>query len=205
MTFAELQTEFYSRGFNYLSDDSAGQTRAKRWINQGYLKLCWEEDWYFTKATATGTAPLAVTDLGSVLEVDDTTNDVQLHGMEERALSDLDTDLARAGQPQFWYRDNNTIRVYPVTAVSLRVRYHKIPVELSGSTDEPIVPVRYQDLIVDAAALKGYKDNENWNNYNGLKAIYDSDLQAMRQNLLRTELDGTERVRIVRGSDEWGY
>src|SRR3954471_4402598 len=141
MTYADLLTEFYARGFEYLNDGSTGATRAGRWINFAYKRICREEEWPWTYADASGAPPLTISDLRSVLSVTDSTNDNPLQRVDRRDLVEMYPDLPDTGTPEYFYRDSQTsIKVYPAnTSISLSVRYCKAPADLTG-TDTPIVP-----------------------------------------------------------------
>jgi hypothetical protein len=38
-----LRTEFWARGFDYLSEDAAGIARTDRWLNQSHFSICTKE------------------------------------------------------------------------------------------------------------------------------------------------------------------
>lgn len=202
MTFAEIQSEFYSRGFDYLNQDTAGQTRAKRWINQSYLDLCERYHWPFLYADTSGTAPLTITDLRAVLEVTDRTTDRKLDSIDRRDLTDMFPDLPDSGSPSWYYLDSSTsLAVYPAsTTDTIQVRYLKVPAELSVAADEPVVPARFQDLIVDGAVIRGYKDSDNFESAALLTGLYELALEAMVLSLLVRTLDRPDAIVAVRDS-----
>lgn len=191
MNFQALQTEFYGRGFDYLNQDTAGQTRAKRWLNQAYLELCDLHPWPFLHEDASGTAPLTITDLRAVLEVTDSTNDAKLRSIERSDLSDMFPDLPDSGSAEWYYLDDpTTLAVYPAdTSSTFSVRYVKVPAELSGDTDEPVVPARFHDLIVDGAALRAYKDSDNFDAASFMRGEFERGVGQMVWALLVRTLD----------------
>jgi hypothetical protein len=164
MTFAELQTEFYARGFDYLNQDAAGRTRAKRWLNEGYLEdICADELWDFLRTTASGVAPLTVSDVDTVEVVWNATQDYVLSPTTAGDIEFQGVDITTTGTAGYWYfTSSTTIAVYPTnTSDSIQVRYYKIPVELSADGDEPILPDRWHSLLVDAAVVRAYWDSDN--------------------------------------------
>lgn len=164
MTFSELASEFYARGFDYLNQDAAGRIRAKRWLNEAYLEdICADEPWDFLRATASGTAPLTVSDVDTIEAV---WNDTQDYVLSETTAGDVElagVDISTAGTAAYWYFTSaTTIAVYPTNTMdTLRVRYFKIPTELSADGDTPLLPARWHSLIVDAAVVRAYWDTDN--------------------------------------------
>ena len=198
-TFLELQAEFYARGYDYLAQDAAGQTRAKRWLNESYLELCELADWPFLEADITGVAPLTITDLRQVLSVRDSTNRQQLWGDDRRTMLDRFEDLTITGTPTQFYLEGTILKVYPVQAVTLQVRYLAIPVALSGDTDEPVIPNQHQYLIIDGAVIRAMKDSDNFNGVAVLRAEYDVGVGRMMQTYLNRNLHNPDY--IVRAPD----
>jgi hypothetical protein len=154
----ELRAELKSRIGDFLSD-----TRANRLLNEAYLEICDRAWWAFLEATASGTAPLTISDLRAVLYVVDTTNGVELRGIDVRDLIDLDPSLSSTGTPQFYWLDGlTTLKVWPLnTTASLSVRYVKTPAELSSDSDTPLLPSRFQLAIVDLAQARALATGPN--------------------------------------------
>ena len=161
MNFGELLTEFYANGFDYLSDGGAGETRAKRFINQSYQELCAYDDWPFLEATATGTAPLTVSDMRKPLYVVDTANfNRTLWEVDQATLTDGADLTATGGWPHYYYlTGGTTVNIYPTATDSLTVRYIKTPTDLSADTDTPVVPAPYHDIIVLGAVRRALLDD----------------------------------------------
>jgi hypothetical protein len=181
VTFDELKTELYARGFSYLNEDAAGQLRAARWINQGYQDLLEEADWPFATATVTDAPPVTITDLRDVLAVTGRNG-----ALEQSTLADLDDafDLTQTGTAAWWYQDGTQIKTYPVDGSSLTIAYLKIPADLSASGDVPIVPARYHQLIVDFAVIRALRDRSNFAEADALWQALQVDLARMRSALL---------------------
>jgi hypothetical protein len=160
--------------------------RGKRWINQSYLGLCEIYPWPFLEKTATGSAPVEIPDARAVLSVnaEDATGLVYL---DRRTLIDKVSDLDLPGSPAWYYLegyDPLTVNAYPAGPVTLDVRYLFVPPVLVNPQDRPIFPERFQELIVDGAVLKGYRDLDNWEAYQGMRGEHDRELQEMAASLM---------------------
>lgn len=203
VTFSELLDELYDRGFDYLNQDAAGRVRAKRWVNQSYQQLCEEARWPFTEATTSGPAPLSITDLREVESVRGTEGQ-RLQWLDRRTLIASYGDLTTTGSGRWWYIEaGNSVATYPA-GDTLTVRYHKVPSELVGDSDEVVVPTRFTDLIVDGAALKAYKDSDNFEAVGALKAELAEGVERMKRSLLYQH-NGPEYIVEVTGSDDTGW
>lgn len=186
MNFGDLVTEFYSSGFAYFQQETNGPVRVQRWINQSYQELCDLEDWPFLEATATGTAPLTISDLEDVIDVQDTTTRNTLVQSDHAAMSEVTGDLTITGTPTYYYITGGAvINVFPVsTTVQLSVRYIKNPTDLANNADTPIVPTPFHDLIVLGAWRRGLLDDSAAGDYSLIAAEYDRRLSTMRQSQL---------------------
>lgn len=179
---SELLTEFYKRGHDYLNDGGDGTARAKRWLNQAHSKVVLEELWPFRLTTTAGTAPLTISRLDKIYSVTDTTNDgYELHEVNE---SELVGYLTMTGTPFRYYRDNLIVRVWPVAAHVIEVRYYSVPFDLSLDTDVTMVPKRYMDVIIDDAARRAAKDRQYAEGVQLAAQEYNDGLDLMRRQLL---------------------
>lgn len=178
MNFATLQTELSDRGFSYLSAARLGQ-----YINVAYHELCDLEEWPFLEATASGAAPLTITDLRTVMSAWNSGANGNLTARDRRGLVDDYRDLTTTGTPRFFYVEDGTIlRTYPVGG-TLTVRYIKVPADLTG-TDTPLVPSRFHYVIVDIAARRAYVDSDAFDKAQGVQAEIDRMVGVMRDSLL---------------------
>lgn len=182
MNLTGLLTEFYAYGFNYLDDSGAGTTRATAWLNASYKEICSLERWPWLEATATGTAPLTISDIDTLESVTDTTNVRKLAPMDRRNISDQYPDLTLPGAPMWYYTNSgSSVAVFPVTAVSLSVRYWKIPPDLSSGSDTPVVPATFHDVIVLGAVRRGLVDDQDAADYQQVVAEYGLRVETMRE------------------------
>lgn len=194
MNLGELRTELYARGFDHL-----GATRSAYFINRAYLEVCEEEEWPFLEATATGTAPLTITDLRTIESVINTTNTVKLIPLDRRLASDIGADLTTAGNPAFYYVDNdNIVTTYPVRSDSLSVRYWKAPEPLSGDSDEPLLPSRFHYSLLDGATAYSYFDSDEFEAAAQNLELWEASKLRMREALLNRQIDGPDDYIISR-------
>jgi hypothetical protein len=160
--FTGLLTEFYARGFEYLSADTDGQTRAKRWVNDAMHAIDEYANWPYLEATSTGSSPLTIADLRVPDVVFDTTNQQVLSQRSSGELAQWAGDLTTTGAPNSYYvSSGTTINVYPANVVSLSVRYWKFGPDLSAGTDTPLMPDRFRSAIVDYAVAAALRDDES--------------------------------------------
>lgn len=184
MTLSELLTEFYARGFDYLNDGGAGETRAKRWINQSYQEICGLDDWPFLHTSTTGTAPLTIADMRTIESVVNTNTKQSIGFIDERTVTEAYPDLAISGSPQYAYMSGDALSTYPTNSDTLKVTYFKVPTDLSSGTDQPIIPARYQYAIVDFACGRAYMDSDNVQMAQAVRADGDTVINSMREHLL---------------------
>lgn len=199
MTRAELRTELLAQGFDFLSSSRANQI-----INDAYQELCNAEFWPFLETSASGAAPLTISDLRSVDSVIDTVQHKELEYSTKRDLRRRFVDLTTTGAPGFYYIDAGSIvRTYPVGG-TLTVDYVKVPAELDDDADEPVVPERYHRLILDIAvriACLERGDEEYLTRASSVSQSVENRLITMRENLMVNTREG-DRVGRVAGSDD---
>ena len=201
--FSTVLSEFYSSGFDYISDNG-DSARAKRWVNQSYFELCSLEDWPFLNASASGAAPLAVSDLGPITNVRDTVTDITLVESDEELLSRVDPDYSNtAGSASYYYINFVSgapeILVYPVSTNNIEVVYTKVPTELSADADVLIVPNQFIDVVVLGAMRRGLIDGTDTQ---GQLQIVQQELQS-RVDSMRRMLPRVENQEITWASEDW--
>jgi hypothetical protein len=185
-------------GFDYITTDN----EATRRINDAYVSIVdGDDDWTFCEADAAGASPLTIEDLRKVATVRDTSTGAWLPRLSRDEIISRDLDPATTGSPVGYYIDAGTIvRTYPVGG-TIAVRYWKVPPPLVTDEDEPVIPVRFRDTILLAAAHR--------------QALIEADPRAdafsnelqMRLNTMRGSLMGQhlepDSIRIVYGGDDW--
>lgn len=217
MNVADALTEFYARGFDYLSQDDAGRTRATRWLNQAHQELCESYPWSFMQITIGGvTAPTSTWFVPprAVLNVIGETTLQPIPSANPQDLMDSYGDLTATGDAQFFYlllditggvAGGATFTTYPVdTSQTFRITYLFSPPDYdSDSSHDLMPPPRYHDLVVDMAVLRAYKDSDNFDAYQALSAIVDRRVGEMATALMTPGLDRPPAIQAVRGGEAW--
>lgn len=203
VTLSGLRTELLARGFDYLST-----SRANGFVNDGLTALYeWEATaWPFLETTVSGSAPLTVSDLREVLYVVDTTNTNRLREADSRDIVDEDVTLAQSGTPdRYWLDGLTTVKVWPVSSVSLSVRYLKVPALLSSDGDTALVPDRYQRVAVDLAVVEALKDASNTAEAQLVFQAAVQRLNVMRDSLMSRAGDDPDFIVRTQGYESGGW
>jgi hypothetical protein len=196
MNLPELQEEIKSRGFDFETTP-----RLTYWLNRAYHRICESDDWIWLRTTTTGTAPITISDLRSVLSVVDTTHDSILIGMDERTLVEREGDLTNTGTCDSFYRTGDTtLAVFPAdTTSSLKVTYIKVPTDLSATNQTPAIPTRYHYLLVDGAVLEAYKDTDNLDAAGALEQSFQAGIRDMQTTYSYNHHGPEYQVSLVTG------
>lgn len=185
MTFRQLLTEFYARGFDYLDDGGAGEVRAKRWINQSYQEICGMDDWPYLQTQVSAPAPLVIQDLATIESLTDSTVARNIGFIDRRTLVERYPDLSTTGSPNYAYVTNgNTINTYPISTDTLTVRYQRVVGDLYEDTDQPEIPAKYQYAIIDLACGRAYMDSDNPEMAQIVRRDADALVQQMREQFM---------------------
>lgn len=200
MDLSTARTELRNRGFTDLSD-----TRANIFLNAA--KNMFEDmyPWPWLETTATGTAPLTVSDMKSVLMVSDTSRNNVLVGMERAQILRIDPSLIDTSAPPiYWYpTSTDTVRIWPAsTGTSLSVLYIKFSPELSGS-DAPLIPTRYHNLWIDFAAVEAYRDNDEHDTANGLLSATQSRVLSVANVYMNRNWQNGVMFQPTFASEDW--
>lgn len=192
---AELRTQLRERGFDFLTDPECD-----RLLNASYQEICDLEDWPFLADTATGAAPLTISDLRTVTSVWEPSLRRRLDLTSHDDLTRRGLDVSTAGSPcEYWIDGLDTVRTWPVGG-NLSVRYIKTPDALVNPDDEPVIPARFRDVIVTGAARVAATDQSAGVDADALGKEYDRRLDVMRQVLLDQSAD-TGLLLTVGGGD----
>src|SRR5205823_1084911 len=125
-----------------------------------------------------------VTDLRKVLTVHVAANFLALRPTTRKWIVSMYGDVAStSGVAQYYYVENTVVRTYPVVG-SIVVYYLKVPADLSGGTDVPIIPARFHNLIVDGAVIRAYEDQDNFQAVQALRQEWTGRLENMRSVLM---------------------
>jgi hypothetical protein len=183
-TFADMQIEVLERVGH---EDGRTAVRARRWLNDAMHEVDSDGRWEYLLASTTGAAPLTIADLDRVESVADATADYALTQVDRDALVDAFADLTITGTAQYWYRSApTTIAVYPVSTLTLTVKYFKFGPDMAAGTDAPLMPDRFRQVIVERACATGLRAMGDLNGAQACMQEYDRVLQVMRESLLST-------------------
>lgn len=203
MDLTALRAEFLARGFNDF-EASGVNTRKDYYLNKAYHRINEREAWAYLETTSTGSSPLTISDLRAVLAVGDTTNNNPLGFSDIRDLLDLDPSLTATGSPYCWYQSSSTvIGAYPTTSVTLKVRYLKVPTDLSAGVDIPIFPARYHLAIVEGACAMAFRARNNLDMASACKDAYEEMVLEMGDSLNVVNFDGAREMVITDASTDW--
>lgn len=195
MDFAELKTELAARGFDYLSDTRLGQ-----YINWARAELDETDLWPYREESATGVAPLAIADLGTIEAVLDA-HDQPLNPTDYRDIVATYGDISITGNPAHYYVANpsGTLQVatFPVSTDNIQVQYWQVTPDLTG-TEEPVSPARFHKIIVDMATREAYRDADSHQAAESLQVQIDRDIWRMREALLVQTTQGPQsRIQVT--------
>ena len=196
MNLGAIRAEVESRGYDYVSDN-----RLNLWIRQGYRWICSLEPWPFLETSVSAQAPLTIADLSQILHV--STGDETLRGADYRDIRDLDPGLDDTGTPVMWYLTGDTINTWPTSTEVLEVRYIRKPPELSSDTDEPLIPEAHHPVLVDYGVMAGLKDNDEYEQAQGLRAVIDAQVQDLRDQIMVRNYQNPTQIVQTRHPDDY--
>lgn len=196
MNLGEIRAEVESRGYDYVSD-----SRLNLWIKQGYRWVCALEPWPFLESSVSGQAPLTISDLSQILHV--STGDETLRGADYRDIRDLDPSLDDTGTPVMWYLTGDTINTWPTSTETLEVRYVRKPPELSSDSSTPLLPDAHHPLLVDYAVMSGLKDNDEYDQAQGLRAVIEAQVQDLRDQIMVRNYQNPTQIVQTRHPDDY--
>lgn len=195
MNRKEIREEIVASGAENILNDTGGEARINRWIQQAIREICDFKPWPFLLATKQGTAPLEVADLGHVQAVSDITGRNPLEPITLNQVLLGDPTLSSVGTPEYWYtEDGKTIKIFPAnTSVTIKVYYRKVPGALEDE-DVPIIPEDYHDLIVTRVRVKVYKATDNLEAAAEMLKDYERELDGMVHALMKPNYDKERRL-----------
>lgn len=202
MTFAELKAELAARGFNMIPD-----VRLGLWINMGRAELDRKYLWPYREKSVVGDPPIQISDLGTIEAVMNTSSNYEeLQPITYREVIAAG-ELVLESQPFGYYVANPdgipAVVAVPESGDSIGVQYYRVTPDLVQSDDEPISPADYHGLIVDLAAVKAYRDNDEFDIAAEIAKQAREDIEAMREALFTQQIQGPD-VQVVRfASEDW--
>lgn len=160
LTLASLRTEFWARGFDYLSDGGAGTIRTNRWLNDAYHQINEQYPWPYLEAVTTGTAPLVISDIGDVTTVVCGGRALPRRSQTELTLEYGDLS-APTGEAQCYYIvGGTTVQTLPAGG-QVTVAYQRFAADMVADNDEPVMPDRFRPAIIEYAVATAMRDDES--------------------------------------------
>lgn len=204
MNRKEIREEVIANGAENIANDTGGEARLNRWIQQVIRDICDLKPWPFLMATKEGAAPLEVADLAHVEAFVDVTNDNVLRPITLGQLVLGDPDLSAVGNAEYWYTtDGKTLKVYPAnTSATFLAHYRKTPAAITDEK-EPIIPADYHDIIVDGVRIKVYKATDNFAAASEILKDYERRIEGMEHALLHPNYDQARRVTRTGGGADY--
>lgn len=197
--FGTLKTAVTDRGFEYLSAARVGQ-----FVNDAIHEINDLEPWLYLQASTTGTSPVTISDLGRIESVVDVSNRNPLGFMDRRDVTDYHADLTDTSSvPDYYFVTGGTVvNTYPVSTVTLTIRYTKVGTALSNTTDTPDMPDRFRPAIIEYAVAQAFRDASNWEAAAQARAAGDQIVRRMVEWNTLSQGMGTSQ-RITGASEDW--
>ena len=167
-----------ARGFDYLSP---GRLTIMLNNAKNAFEDVWEWPWLWR--TLTGTAPLDADRPQARLHRHTPTGN-ELLGLDVRQIAQSGTSLQQTGTPQYWWLDGPdpypVMHTWPAGPARARGRLHRRkPRTRPHDTDAPLIPPRYRPLWIDYAVVEAYKDSDNYQGAQALRADIDARMQDL--------------------------
>jgi hypothetical protein len=198
LTFTDMETELAARGF------TISTARAGVLVNRAYQRLVGLHRWPFREASGEGTAPSTSRTSGR------SRRSRTRRSSTRSSLSPTTTCWAGTGTsrppapPLYAYRayvdSIPVVATYPTNTDTIGVQYWKIPTDLSG-VQVPIVPARYQLLIVEIASVMAERERGNHDAANALQVEVDRQVAEMVDELLPQQEPAFQSISFA--SEDW--
>lgn len=177
-TFETIYTEVSNNAFGRLAtseDVPVSLTRLKQIVNDSQREICTKKDWswLYTEAdfTLTGgqTTAFALPDAcGAVLGLSIPSENVKLGEISMEAWTLLYPDRfisQTTGQPEVYIKGanatNNAMQIFvwpsPAATYTARLFYRKRVSDMTNTTDVPVIPVDWQDVLIAHATAECFR------------------------------------------------
>lgn len=204
MDFSDLKTELSNRGFAHLSD-----TRLGTYVNAARAELDRTALWPWREKSATGAAPLTITDLGTIEAVLNTTqSSFPLQRVDYRTLVENYGDLSTSGTALYYYvawpSGTPEVATYPSGSDTIGVQYWRITPDLSADSDTPASPAQAHYTIVDLAVRRASRDSGNDDVAAAIQPEIDNAISQLIEQYPPGMADGPEAyVGVSFASSDW--
>lgn len=199
-----------------IRDTSYSASEIRDYINDALNDIYNEYQLTFMQASQTYTVPIGNSDITDgegiplnyvkAIKLIETTNgqEKEIPYIEEAELDVIypdhgDTVRYANGQPQYWYHDGFTIRLFPAPAAAytLKLRYYKKPALLAADESAPELPSEFEELLVLGAAYRVLQAKDNYDQ----AGIFENKCDELKQKLVaRYSRPQTAQVQLMPGN-----
>jgi len=209
MTRAELVARLREAGLDFLTAD-----QANRFINEAAAEYTSEELWPWRTQTATGTAPLVVTDLGPIDYVRVPARRVTLYPQRKsRMLEQFGSLDAASGFANYYFVEDisgtsGTVVIVPQSAEDIELshfsrRFWTIGGRAAASdNDAPLGPVEHHELVEMLARERALRWNHEIEEADQLRGYYGVRLEEVKDKELKI-LGGWDEPDVTVESADW--
>lgn len=202
MQLTAARDELAARGFDGLSP-----TRANLFLNAGKNALEDFAPWPWLESSTSGTAPLTISDLKTVLFVYRTSPNLSIDGASRNYLRQMyGPDLTISGTAAFWYLENTTtMKVFPVDTTTINVDYLMRSPELSSDSSEPEWPdvASLNRAWIDLACVEAYMDADEYAAADTTRAKAHATLSRQLDSFFDRNHQNPERQPLTFASEDW--
>lgn len=150
--------------------DSSLSTKVGDFINETIHDMHGRANMRFLRTNTTFTSVAAqqeytissavASDVDYIIAVTNRTPPTDITEISKRELISFDPDFTdESGEPFLYYVQDDTLGLYPTPgdAETFYIDYIKFTTDLSADTDNPQIPLRWVQVIVDGAVARGLK------------------------------------------------
>ena len=206
MNLAELIENVNDLGYQGLDDQATNA------LNRTYRRVLGLRRWDFLEVQTTDAIVAGDTTIGlpadfkrvdAIELVDASGNAVSFEFRPYQQFREVAKWDSEQGVPQWWTERGGTIYFWPAAdgAYTATIDYIKeAPAAMSGSSDEPIVPESYHDILVYGAAAELAARERDWSAYSAFSAI---PTQRLAEMVAEHGVRQRQNARHVRRSKFW--
>lgn len=194
-TYLELQEEVLSFQF------SANKYRSlvKKWLNQAQRRAVieseirtQEEAYEFTTAAGTATYELPANFARSIDFFNSETHEL----LQPLDIREFDNLSKSEGRPYVYTVIGNKLTLYPTpnAAYPFTLRYWRLPADMINDTDQPEIPVQYQENLIPYAMAKAFNREDDWQAAQVWEGKWERSILKMRGEVQSDVFDGPRQV-----------
>jgi hypothetical protein len=186
MTLSDIRAAVRERA----DDPTFDNIKLDRWTNWVLDDIYTRYNFPFMEASTTfntvdGTQEYALTGIASDIDkirlLTDTTNDVVLDYIDPIELEQADPANDDESKPYKWTVYNDTLKLWPTpdAAYVIKVTYKKVPAHLTANTESPLIPERYQEIVVLGVFQKVNEWNDDYDYAGVVERQYEQKIMKM--------------------------